>query len=67
MEQDKSLGNCGLAPNFETGPARRKVDDVAIDCRRFLVDDDFANLGDQAGRPDAHKSAVMFHLDLRRS
>jgi len=62
MEEDEALGNGGGAGNFQAGSSGRQVEDVAVNDRGLGIGNDLGNPRHQAGRADAHKSAVFAHL-----
>jgi len=62
MEEDEAPGNSGGAADFQAGSSGRQVDDAAVDEGGFRIDNDLGNPRHQAGRADAHKSAMFAHL-----
>src|SRR5262249_53383502 len=66
MEEDETPRNGGRAEDFQAGSSGRQVDDVAVHERDLRPDNDLGNPRHQAGRADAHKSAIFAHLSPAR-
>jgi hypothetical protein len=59
VQEHETLWNRGRVCNIETGPAGGKVDDGAVERRRFGIHNDFPRSRDQPCGPYACKSSVF--------